>query len=254
MKEILENLDMKDKVYLFIFGILGAIFLSFYFIDITIKKDKEFIQTIINSKLPISIEKVKTLNTIKTLDLNVKDNKIVAKVNVDINNPLMSFYDQTGTITVHHTLENGIIYLQIDEINFNNLTYDDLKKEVVEKTEKKISKFLTNKLYIKEEKIDDIKNKILNNEQINNFKNKSNYNEEKLKSDLYQTLKLQKFKVLDLGFKGNFIKDIKFNTLDNNNFEAVVVLNGGTFCLISGIGSFLIFLIWLFRREILKED
>lgn len=250
MKEIINDFKLLDKIYLFIFGILSICFFTFYFIDFNIKKDKEYIQSIINSKLPITIEKFKTTNTIKALDLNAKDNKIIANIKLNIRSPFYSFENQTGSIKFHHILNNNTIYLQIDDIYLNNLTFNDLKEKAVEVTEKKISKFLENKLYINKEELTKVKNKI--SEFENKLQEQDIINEEKLKNDLYNILKSQEFKIVELGLKGMFIKDIKFNSLDNDNFEAVVVLNGGNFCLISGFGSLLIFLAWLFRKKIIE--
>lgn len=244
MKTIEKNVNSVEKQYVvsfWIFLLLSLVCFTFYLKDISIKKDKEFVQNIINTKvIPFTFEKKGVKTVINSLEINVRNNDIIANVNLDISSPLYNLKNKNGTLNLSQNFYNNTIFLQINSVSLNDLTFTEVKNEVIDNTEKvvnkKVTNFLKNKLYMNNEAVNNLKDKYVGekiDEKVSEIKNKY-LNEEKMKVDLYNFIKKQEIRVYDLGLKGLFIKDIKFNDLDNDNYDIEVVLNGGKFCLISG--------------------
>ena len=80
MKTIEKNVNSVEKQYVvsfWIFLLLSLVCFTFYLKDISIKKDKEFVQNIINTKvIPFTFEKKGVKTVINSLEINVRNNDI----------------------------------------------------------------------------------------------------------------------------------------------------------------------------------
>lgn len=233
---------MKFLIFSFkyMIGIIAIWLFVGYFYSYKIKEDNLFIQNEINKILPKQIEKKGVNITINKLDLIPFEGKLKANFDLNINSKIYNVQNRTGYVILKEKYQNGKIIFNIFDINFDNLTFEEVFEETKEpineiknEIKNKIDGFLSKNLGTTE-KTNDMIVKDVSNKLKDKF-----FNKETLKIIIFENIKQTDIKVYDLGFYGLFVKDIKLNILDND-FSLEITLSTGLFGLI--FGSMLIFL------------
>lgn len=227
------------SIFRYFFAVLACVILYFSFTDTIIKKDKLFVQNEINKQIPIKLSKATINVNVNKLEVSSEDNKIKADMLLDLNSPIFNYVDKKGTVTLIHSYVNGKVFLKIQEIGFDNLTFSEFtsdaiknSKPIIENTKNKIAGFFKNKLGMEENETNTLLK--MGKDKLVKIKEKHNLNKEKVQEILYSLLRSYPIEVVDIGIASIVVKDIQVNHYDNSEFDITVTASGGILGIIIG--------------------